>query len=257
MKKIIKFILYKILYFFPQATLIKYSQGFFDKKNSSLFTTIIRGYLGECYKKGETEEQKELGYDLWRSRAATDYLGKRAVPDSLVNKFRDVIINNSEYDVYEIGTGNGYLIKSLSEKIPGRKFIGIDLNAEQIIDNKNNIISNSINFVCEDAIKYVKKAVFEKAIFVSYVTFTTFTPDSVSSFFESISHKGHPAVIAICEANRPGVAESESSELRGNLAYSHNYITLAKKHGFDIIETSFSEQGQLFWLVCFAPGNNK
>jgi len=251
MKKVLKFILYKILRLFPRKLLVGYSQSFFDKKDNSFSVKIVRGFLGECYESGTMDIQKDIGFALWRSKAATNYLSKRTIPDSVVEKFANVIINNPGYDVCEIGAGNGYLIEILSKKIPGRKFVGVDLNEDQIINDSQRFEGNNLlKFVCADAVEYVENMIFDKTIFISYISLTTFTPDAVQCLFESISFKKQPSFLVICEANKSGVADAEKSELRGNLAYSHNYITIAKKYNFDIISYSTNQETGLFWLVC-------
>lgn len=249
MKKIIKSFIFAILSLVPKSFMISYLDNFFDKKDKSISHSILVSYFSEYYKNSDQEKQKDIGYLFWRSKSAINYFRERTVPPAIVDRFQNVIEKNDGC-VCEVGTGNGYLIDVLSRRFNGRGFVGVDLNEEQTKVNKNAYKNNkSVNFACGDIIDYVtnnKRA----AIYISYVSFTTFTPESINKLFERVANIDEPSVLAMYEPVEPGVVEGEKSVTRGGMAYAHNYVHLAKKNGFDVIEKVYDSGNSFLWLVC-------
>jgi hypothetical protein len=244
-------VVYAIFSCMPKGILVHYGQYIWDKNNNSLFVSYIRNYFSRYYENAEPNEQKRIGLLFWRSRAAARYFKNRVFSDSVVGRFYDVISKYDGYAVCEIGTGNGELINGLSRRLANNRFIGVDLSNEQIRANKSRYLENTkLEFSCSDILEYLKNNALKEMVYISYVSLTTFTPDAVNELFTMIAKSAAPAVLALYEPADPIIANGDQSALRGGLAYSHNYITLAKKHGFDILVQQ--QFGSFMWLVCKA-----
>ncbi|MBL7196747.1 MAG: class I SAM-dependent methyltransferase [Candidatus Omnitrophica bacterium] len=248
-KEIIRSIGYIILDLIPKGTLIHHVQHIFDKRNSSLFVSFLRGYFSECYKTADSDEQKRIGFLLWRSKAATHYFKNRTPSELIIDRFHSVIKKFDGYLVCEIGTGNGYLVNALSQRSTYSNFIGLDLNNEQIQINKRTYTDNNkLDFICGDINDYIRGVGLRETVYISYVSLTTFTLESVNELFELIAKKPVSSVLVLYEPVEPDVAKGNRSSLRSDMAYGHNYITLAKKNGFDTL--SYDHSGSFLWFAC-------
>lgn len=137
--------------------------------------------------------------------------------------------------VCDIGTGNGMFLNWLSGQLNGiRKFVGIDLNNEQVTENKETYKNTGLEFFCSDITDWVKTRCESGTIFVTCGVFEYFTQQELIALFESIHSKASPVAIGIIEPINLDLASEFVSKPRGNIAYSHNYPYIFKKCGYNI-----------------------
>lgn len=236
-KRIGLYILNKLQVLIPESILVYYAKRIFDKKDKSLITLIIRNCFSERYKNATAEEKKKLGLLVWRSKGAAHYFKNRTHSEKIINKFTGIIQKNNNFDVCEIGTGNGNLMSILSKSYPNNNFYGIDLSDEQIKINRVVYKTNpKIHFITADILEYIQNNIKNPTIYISYVSLTTFTPEMVNDLFKYIAERKTPSIIVIYEPIESNKADGENSIIRSGLAYAHNYITIAKQNGFTTID---------------------
>lgn len=235
--------------FVPKRVLIFLSPNIFVKSVDSFYYRIVRKIFSYHFKNVDSAEKKELIDLLWKSGGARRYFLSREVIDKYeAAKLIKIMEEHSNYPVCEIGTGNGSLLNFLAEHFSGRDFIGIDLNKKQIDINKRKYKKTSINFICADAMDYIRDGSDRETFFITRVTLTTLTPDIVKSFFALIKEKKPGSVVAVLEPTSLEILNSEVSEIRGGLAYAHNYVTMVKRAGLEILDTHFDARNNLVYL---------
>ncbi len=154
----------------------------------------------------------------------------------LVSQLSELLSEDSSYDtIIEIGTGNGMFIQHLSKKFPDVKnFIGIDLNEEQILENKATYKDSNIHFVHDEVTDWVRKNDIQNSIFVSCGTFEYFTQTELQELLEFIQNTSRPSAFAICEPVNIDLSRELVSQPRGNIAFSHNYPYLFRCHHYGV-----------------------
>ena len=249
MRKILLYIINKLNFLIPESIVIPYSEKIFDKKDNSLLNLFARNYFKQRYKNASQEGKKRLGLLIWRSKTALNYFKNRVYDKLIIDRFNKIIQQNSEFDICEIGTGDGNLIMELSKHSQNRHFVGIDLNSEQININKKNFKNiPGVDFVCADILEYIQKDNNKPTLYISHVSLTTFTPEMVTELFKFIAKRNAPSILAIYEPIESKKPDGDQSAERDGLAYAHNYITIAKKLELTIIEKI--SVSPFLWFVC-------
>ena len=154
--------------------------------------------------------------------------------------------------VMEIGVGDGRFINYIKEKkwIGINKYIGIDINNEQVEENKLNF--NNIEFVCEEIEEWVKRDTSNGGVFISAGTLSYFTSNELKELLGLIKSKYKFVSFGIIEPISFDLNTEFESMPRGNLMYSHNYPFIFKSLGYDIISQSvltFDEVKKLITMV--------
>lgn len=157
---------------------------------------------------------------------------------TLVLQISDLLAGHQKYPTLcEIGTGNGLFLKYLSEQFPQiKRFIGLDLNEEQIRENKHVYKSTRLEFVHGEISDCLRSGMFDEgAIFVTCGTLEYFTQKELQDLLALIRRKVNPTAVAICEPITFDLESEYVSKPRGNTAYSHNYPAIfrqAEWHAF-------------------------
>ncbi|OGW84153.1 MAG: hypothetical protein A2987_00355 [Omnitrophica bacterium RIFCSPLOWO2_01_FULL_45_10] len=141
----------------------------------------------------------------------------------------------SYHTVCDMGTGNGMFLNWLSGQVSGiRKFIGIDLNKEQVAENKETYKNTGLEFFYSEITDWINTRCGAGTIFVTCGVFEYFAQHELVRLFESIRNRAHPAAIAIIEPINLDLVSEFMSKPRGNIAYSHNYPYLFNKCGYNV-----------------------
>lgn len=242
----LKILLFRFLDIIPIRLFIRHTGQFFNKKNTSPAISLLRSYVSDRYKRGTDEEQRRLGLLLWQSPSATAWFQNRTFSKETVERFRAATLRSGAERICEIGTGNGALLYALSSATRG-SFTGVDLSREQIAVNEERYSATSLRFIAADILEYLPLSAAD--FYFSYVSLTTFTPEMVRELFALLAKKSLAVTIAMYEPADNESMRADSSKIRGDLAYHHNYITIAKTAGFDILEETPDQSGFVF-LVC-------
>ena len=107
----------------------------------------------------------------------SDYLIKE--PYKYKNKWQDLFGNKNKIYL-ELGTGRGEMIIKMAQKYPSINFIGIEINASQLVmavNRLNNLKLNNIKLINDDARNIDK--IFGKEIDTIYLTFSEPWPKKI------------------------------------------------------------------------------
>lgn len=225
-----------------------------DKSKISLVELFMRkSLLRKVEEKQDYNTLSDFHKAYWKNKgddffSATDEtFEKNFLPEcSFIFKLLNdklSIENESFNTLVEIGAGNGKVLNYLSEQLPQiSRFIGIDLNKNQISLNKETYKNNAkLEFVAGDAFDWVNTYANKNMIFVtSRGVLEYFTEAKLLDFFQQINRLGNTIFIAI-EPNGidHDLKTNSSSELYGyERSFSHNYEFLFKKGGFDLWHSS-------------------
>ena len=162
--------------------------------------------------------------------------------------------------IVEIGTGNGKVLNYLSEQLPQiNRFVGIDLNQNQIKQNKETYKKNTqLEFVASDAFDWVNTYANKNMIFVtSRGVLEYFTESRLQDFLQQVNRLGNTIFIAI-EPN--GVDHdlkiNKHSEPYGyERSFSHNYELLFKNADFNLWHHSKKDSSTEHYLSYMGADN--
>ena len=163
-------------------------------------------------------------------------------------------IKNDNFDVViEIGCGAGDLITNLRKITNVKKFIGIDINKNQINANVkkfNNVYS--VDFVYADIEDYlIVEKIGGNILFVSQNTLDYFKKERVKYIFELIHEKFKQVTIAVSTQKRlAGIEDSFLRKEHSHTVYNHNYLLLLQEAGYQTKSVDFDKDREM--VVIFA-----
>jgi len=140
--------------------------------------------------------------------------------------------------VCEVGTGMGHFLFILREhlvKVMTCRFIGFDLNDECIQEAKRRNSFEDTKFYCGDAKIYISEKAQRNTLYIFVGTLEYFTQNELENVLKTIAQQ-RPSIIAISDSINLDRRVDFDSKPRGNIAFSHNYEYLLKKHGYTILE---------------------
>ena len=109
-----------------------------------------------------------------------------------------------------------------------RRFVGIDLNREQILENRETYKDTSLEFVHGEITEWINTQCEKGTIFLACGTFEYFTSNELRELLQLIHAKVSPAAIAISEPIELDLTSEVITKPRGNTSFSHNYPLLFK-----------------------------
>lgn len=126
-------------------------------------------------------------------------------------------------------------LEYLSRQFTGiRKFVGLDINKEQILENKQTYKNTTLEFVQAEITDWIKANGARGTIFVTSGTLQYFTRMELYELFQLVRERGGPAAIAISEAINMDLNNELMSKPRRNTAFSHNYPYLFKQCNYHV-----------------------
>ncbi|GEM_PF-5015592 len=154
----------------------------------------------------------------------------------LIRQILELLSANQSYNtICEIGTGNGMFLDYLSGEFPTiKKFVGIDLNQQQITDNKKTYKNSGLEFVHTEITDWVRTENKNGIIFVTVCVLEYFSQKALEELLDLIRKNISPVAIAISEPTNINLDSQVISKPRGRAAYSYNYPHLFKQHGYKI-----------------------
>lgn len=209
---------------------------------------LIRFYFARKLGQSSNPQLEDVHRSFWRKqeksgwyRATRDRIDQFYLPhygpyvDQVAERAHELHIKR----LVEFGTGNGSWLNVLKERIPGiREFIGVDLAASQIDENRQRY--PDLQFVCQDMLAWVKANAQSHSLF-----------HTNSGVFEYLCEKSLRELLATLHAHSPNsllfliepvhrdfdpLRETHSRALGRELTYSHNYPLLLRETGFEILQ---------------------
>ena len=154
----------------------------------------------------------------------------------LARQISDLLASSREYrTICEIGTGNGMFLHDLSKQSSSiKRFIGVDLNKEQILENRRTYAATGLEFVHGEITDWIQHQCDGGTIFVAIETFEFFTQKELEELFHHIRDKVCPAAIAILALAESTARSEVASRPRGSIAFNHNYLHLLEQRDYRV-----------------------
>ncbi|MFA6192488.1 MAG: class I SAM-dependent methyltransferase [Sulfurimonas sp.] len=186
---------------------------------------------------------KNFTKSYWKSNVSNNWHAKRKdesfddfydFAQAISSKIEDLNFNT----VLEIGTGAGTLIAILSKNLNTYdKFIGIDINKQQIDENKKNYQNlDNVEFIYMDIAKYINDTNLNNIAIVSQNTLDYFEKNELKKLFSLIHSKIKNVVIVVSSLRRNiELADSIDRKEADFKVYSHNYYALLKEAEYELM----------------------
>lgn len=138
--------------------------------------------------------------------------------------------------VVEVGTGTGEFLVELSERFPTlRAFVGLDLNAVQIAENRAAFAGRRARFEHAEALDWLQSHREPGTVLVAYGTFEYFTQGELDELLRVAAALPPPVAVAVADTVDMDLTAQTDSRPRGELAYSHNFAHRLRQAGFAIV----------------------
>ncbi|NCQ56090.1 class I SAM-dependent methyltransferase [Candidatus Parcubacteria bacterium] len=139
--------------------------------------------------------------------------------------------------VVEIGTGNGFLLEYLSSQLNGiTRFVGIDLNAEQVAENQSVFADSSTEYIHGEITEWVtaNQGVKQHVIFVTCGVLQYFAEKELRELFLLMGKSFGISVLAFNEPVSFDLQNNPETTSRGLMACLFNYPAILAECGFHI-----------------------
>lgn len=169
----------------------------------------------------------------------------------LARQISDLLASSGEYrTICEIGTGNGMFLHDLSKQSPSiRRFVGVDLNKEQILENHRSYAGTGLEFVHGEISDWIQNECERGTIFVAIETFEFFTQEELEELLRQIREKVSPAAIAIFSLAESSAGGEVVSRPRACTAFNHNYLYLLKQCDYRVFRQEI-KHGSPYDAIC-------
>ena len=165
---------------------------------------------------------------------SNEFVGSRKLLGGLI---AELLASTDQFrTICEMGTGNGMFLRYLSEQFPEiRRFIGVDLNRDQIRENTETYKGQKLEFEHGEITEWIQKHGEDGTIFVGNETFDFFTKREFEELLQCIRDRVKPAAIAIFALVESGTLGKGVSKPRGSLAFSHDYPHVLTRCRYQIV----------------------
>ena len=169
----------------------------------------------------------------------------------LKGQISDFLASSGEYGtICEIGTGNGMFLHDLSKQSPSiKRFVGVDLNKEQILENRRTYAGTGLEFVHGEITDWIRNECKVGTIFVAIETFEFFTQNELEQLFRLIREKVRPAAIAMFALAESRACSEVVSRPRASIAFNHNYVYLLKQYDYRVFRQEI-QGGSPYDAIC-------
>jgi protein-L-isoaspartate O-methyltransferase len=166
----------------------------------------------------------------------------------IVAQLRNLLRSDHAYSVLcEIGTGNGLFVQYLS-RAAGleslRRFVGLDVNREQIAHNRAALATDRLSFECMDVGEWIDAEPRKGTVFLTHDTLHLFTPAEVQLTLGTMRRAARSAIV-LSEPIDPRLPATVLSRPRGGIGigFSHNYAAYLARSGYRIIAEDLEHDG--------------
>lgn len=148
----------------------------------------------------------------------------------------------------EIGSGHGRVVYFLSRRLETlRRFVGIDLSAEQQRRNHERYPDANIEWVIGDATAWIGRHGGPGWVFLTHNgVLEYFKRDELRALFADIAQRMSPALVSVSEpiGVDHDIDRDVASQPYGyERSFSHNYVHLLQEAGFEILHRSEYRDG--------------
>jgi hypothetical protein len=212
---------------------------------------IRNGIQHDAVSRKDHETLHHFLCDYWAAPVADEFF------DGFGHRFEDIFLRHhagivdeiakvlqlcgtDEVRLVELGSGDGRVLKHLSDHLPGiSHFVGIDLNEPKILEcREKNRDDSRLSFVSEDVVDWLKNHPADRTVlFTNGGVLEYFTRSQLLGLFKvlrqtnKICFASHTETFAI---DHDLESEAESFPYGHELAFSHNYHAILREAGFEV-----------------------
>ena len=207
---------------------------------------MLAGLVMKHKRAGTLDRLNHLHKNYWEGELAVAYHEERA--NRLLTQFMSFhadmlehlrrVVSSGEFDtLIELGCGSGLLLEYLSSRLPPiKRFIGLDLNAEQTERNQARAASATVRFEVGDMTTWVPEHTRAGQVYLAYGGVLEYlTQEQLETLF---SHMGAqvPACIALVEPMGDFDLNRETASRPHGREYSlaHHYPRALEAAGFEV-----------------------
>ena len=208
---------------------------------------LVAGLLRRHCAAGTLEQLAHFHLRFWEEEQASAYHAERATV--VVNQFRRLHgrvleplqreLQSGEFQsLVEIGCGAGRLLEHLASQLPQlHRFIGVDLAAAQIEENKQRSWGSALEFAAADITRWVRDNGQSQRIYLSYGGVLEYLPQAkLAQLFANIA-ACPPACVVLVEpiGDFDLDNESVSRPYDREMTFAHPYPRMLQKAGFRLV----------------------
>ena len=233
-----------------------------DDRHHHIVDRLIRYYLGNRAKLQEKENPgvlESIHKKFWRSQRTYFTSAGKRTKEIYIPAFGDIIqdlvpilAERNIHAVCELGTGDGTWLNHLSQQWPRmERFIGIDISQAQI--HKNISSFEHIEFYCADLLEWVRENGMSNTLFhTNGGVLEYLSPDSVIQLLATIKSFSMGSLILFIEPiyNNVNFQIETDSRVSGiEYSYTHNYVHLLQKVGYELIKFEQKNIRDTRWMI--------
>jgi len=219
------------------------------KKRSFWAELVIAGH-NEYYKKLSNEEIEKLNRKLiWGGEAYEWHLNKlNEYKNDFDNKFLKYKINLidelkkidlKEFDIVEVGCGNGVFLEYLFAHIPAKRYIGFDISKEIIEFDRKYYKDKNLEFYNIDIYDFIKLNMCNNTVFIASGVLMYFTQDFLEKLIKELKNSKKEVIFALNEIVTDNFDKQDNSVSNARFAYNHNYKYLFEKYNWNILHYKY------------------
>lgn len=234
----------KILKPFFRARVAELTRTRFLPHNSLLDQVLLAGISLEHYRLPADEQVKEIRRSVWGADSlAWHRMNAELVaadPQRLACQFKlmDKAVSYRPAHVCELGTGFGYFIFKMRERLPEAQYIGLDINEGCIVEAiSNNTFANVSFCVADSPLPFMGKG----TLVIACGVLEFFPLPDLEKLLAGIKASG--GAVGICEPVNLDLSSAVKTRPRGNTAYSHNYPLLMREAGLSTVSETLDVLG--------------
>jgi hypothetical protein len=235
----------------PRSYVAQREEAFFTG-GGGLMGAIVRAEIERQYYASPDAVQRRRTRDFWGGEAGrawhADKLARYGDRERFEREFLpfrqpliDALIELCRTDsrfstLCEIGTGNGVFLRHLSERLTAlERFVGIDLSAAQIAENRKTYRDTKLEFLCAEALDWIASEGRAGTVFVACGTLECLPQEELRILLRRVADACAPAAFGIVEPVNIDLDRQFESRPRGALTFSHNYPRLFEAAGFRVL----------------------
>lgn len=224
--------------FIAKCIRARLEHGYYSDNDSAKAKVNREKYWGSTAGKKWHETIKEAHVHGGKlSQEYQDFLASSLLVKQLV-EFTTHNCPDKGWVVVEIGTGNGFLLEYLCSHLKGiTRFIGIDLNSEQITENKIFFKDSGTEYIHGEITEWISanQDSIRNVIFVTYGVLQCFAEKELRELFMLMGKGFDISVLAFDEPVSFDLQNNPETTYRGLMAYLFNYPVILAECGFRII----------------------
>jgi len=208
---------------FVELILAGYSQNYtkLDEKSiNKINKEFIWGQAGTQWHKNKLiEYEKEFDTSFFKKKI------------DLIKKLESMDLK--EFNIVEIGCGNGFLLNYLYQNTNAKSYTGIDLSLEIIEFNKNYYPEN-LKFIHIDILDYIKNNDINNTIFVTSGVLLYFPIETIMQLLIESNKSNKNILFAINEIVNDKQIDLVDIAHNTRFAFSYDYVKLFDENNWNI-----------------------